>query len=219
MDPTTSYEQVLPSDVLKRYDFCEVREAAVVLNGTNPAEFADLVDVLANFRLTRTDIVTAGGNEGLIAKRLNEEFRRRGWREGRHDQTVVSKLSLMPYKAAGETVPDVIESEVENDGVYKVDNLKNGIALDVEWNAKDGNLDRDLGAYSALYDLGIIRGGVLITRSHEDLRALGTELGRPGFVKTTTTTNLDKLVPRMTRGSAGGCPVLAIAITARCFKR
>ncbi|HEX5307587.1 MAG TPA: BglII/BstYI family type II restriction endonuclease [Solirubrobacteraceae bacterium] len=201
---------------MTRYDFGEVREAATILSTTNPDEFDDLVRVLQRFRLTREDVLTAGGNEGLIAKRLNDEFRMRGWREGRHDQTVTSKLSLMPYKPAGEKEATATESEVENTG-YKVDNVKSGIALDVEWNAKDGNLDRDLGAYSALYDLGIIRGGVLITRSHDDLRALGAELGRPDFVKTTTTTNLGKLIPRLSRGSAGGCPVLAIAITARCL--
>lgn len=32
---------------------------------------------------------------------------------------------------------------------------------------------------------------------------------------TTTTTNLTKLEPRM---SAGGCPLLAVAITAVCYK-
>lgn len=217
MDLTDSYKHVLPPGLLKRYDFCEVREAATILSATNPAEFADLVAVLQGFRLRPEDVLTPGGKETLIARRLNEDFRRRGWREGRHDQTVTSKLSLMPYKPAGEKRATVTESEVENTG-YKVDNVKGGIALDVEWNAKDGNLDRDLGAYSVLYDLGIVRGGVLITRSQDDLRALGSKLGRPDFLKTPTTTNLGKLIPRMSRGSAGGCPVLAIAITARCFE-
>lgn len=100
MDLTNSYKSVLPSVVLMRYDFCEVREAATILSATNPTEFGDLVRVLQRFRLTREDILTAGGNEGLIAKRLNEDFREHGWREGRHDQTVTSKLSLMPYRAA-----------------------------------------------------------------------------------------------------------------------
>lgn len=217
MNLTHSYKDVLPSAVLRRYDFCEVREAARILSATNPAEFVDLVDVLRRFWFTREDVLTPGGKESRIAKRLNEDFRKRGWREGRHDQTVTSKLSLMPYKLAGETQPRVNESEVENTG-YKVDNVKGAIALDVEWNAKDGHFDRDLGAYSVLYDLGIIQGSVLLTRSQDDLRALGSRLGRPRFVNTSTSTNLAKLVPRLSRGSAGGCPVLAIAITARCFK-
>ncbi|WP_205409713.1 BglII/BstYI family type II restriction endonuclease [Pseudothauera hydrothermalis] len=32
---------------------------------------------------------------------------------------------------------------------YLIDNVKGSVALDVEWNAKDGNLDRDFGAYRA----------------------------------------------------------------------
>lgn len=77
---------------------------------------------------------------------------------------------------------------------------------------------RDIGAYRALYDAGIIDAGVLITRTQADLRATALRLD-PLSKKfdTTTTTNLDKLVPRMTRGDAGACPVLAIAITARCL--
>jgi len=58
----------------------------------------------------------------------------------------------------------------------------------------------------------------MITRSHEAIRALALRLGREEGFKTTTTTCLEKLEPRMTRGDAGGCPVLAIAITDRCFR-
>jgi hypothetical protein len=52
----------------------------------------------------------------------------------------------------------------------------------------------------------------------QDLRDLGHRLGRERFLETSTTTNLTKLEPRMTRGTAGGCPVLAVAITARCYQ-
>ena len=55
----------------------------------------------------------------------------------------------MPFAEADETEVKLIETQVENRG-YKVDNLKSRLALDVEWNAKDGNLDRDVGAYRAL---------------------------------------------------------------------
>lgn len=217
MDLTDSYTRVFPADILKRYAFAEVREAAAVLEGTNPAEFRDIIEVLQGFRLVTDDILTAGGNEGDIAKRLNAAFRERGWREVKHDQKVLSTLRKMPYAPAGERKPEVVESEVTNEG-YKVDNVKGGIALDVEWNAKDGNLDRDLGAYATLYALGVIRGAVMITRTVDDLRELGRRLGREKYLSTTTTTNLPKLVPRLTRGSAGGCPVLAVAITAGCYK-
>lgn len=68
---------------------------------------------------------------------------------------------LQPYSPAGETEQVIRESAVFNEG-YKVDNVKGRMALDIEWNAKDGNLDRDIGAYRALYDAGLIDGAVVI---------------------------------------------------------
>lgn len=217
MDLTDSYLKVFPKDVLERYDMREVRNASAVLANTSPTEFEQLITVLRDFALTKEDILKPGKNEGQIAKRLNKAFRDLGWREGRHDTKIISLLRLMPYKPAGEKKPVVKETEVVNEG-YKVDNVKGAVALDVEWNAKDGNLDRDVGAYRALYDAGIISAGVMVTRTMTDLRELGVKLGRPKFLGTTTTTNLNKLEPRLTRGDAGGCPLLAVAITARCYR-
>ncbi|WP_307781205.1 BglII/BstYI family type II restriction endonuclease [Rhabdothermincola sediminis] len=124
---------------------------------------------------------------------------------------------MQPYGPAGEKRVRTVETEVYNEG-YKVDNVKGRVALDVEWNAKDGNLDRDLGAYRALYTAGIIDGAAIITRTQDDLRKLAIQMGAETKFGTTTTTNLTKLEPRLTRGDGGGCPVLAIAISARCFK-
>ncbi|HKA66480.1 MAG TPA: BglII/BstYI family type II restriction endonuclease [Solirubrobacterales bacterium] len=217
MDLTDSYLQMFPEDVLGRYDMREVRNASAVVANTNPTEFRELVTVLRYFALTKEDILRPGKNEGQIAKRLNRAFRDAGWREGRYDTKITSLLRLMPYKPSGEKRATVVETEVLNEG-YKVDNVKGEVALDVEWNAKDGNLDRDVSAYRALYEAGIVAAGVVLTRTMSDLRELGRELGRPRFLATTTTTNLGKLEPRLTRGDAGGCPLLAIAITARCYQ-
>jgi len=216
VDLTDSYRERISAKIAARYRVREVRDAAAVIASASPREFAEILAVLQEFELRRSDLLEPGGNEGPVAKRLNQAFRMRGWREGRHDTIIKSSLHLMPYRPAGETRGEVIETEVKSDG-YKVDNLKGKVALDVEWNAKDGNLDRDLGAYRALYEAGIISAGVILTRTQSDLRELGNELGRDPF-KTSTTTNLDKLVPRISRGDGGGCPVLAIAITSQCFE-
>jgi hypothetical protein len=216
MKLTESYQQVFPADVLKRYEMREVRNAAAVLAHTSPGEFAELVEILSGFALMKSDILNPGKNEGQVAKRLNRAFRELGWREGRHDTKVISVLKLMPYRRAGEKKAVTEESEVVSEG-YKVDNVKRSVALDVEWNAKDGNLDRDLGIYRTLHEADIIGVGVIITRTMEDLRELGHKLGRERFLETSTTTNLTKLEPRMSRGTGGGCPVLAVAITARCY--
>jgi hypothetical protein len=217
MDETFSYKEHLDDAVLTKYAFCEVRNAAAIISSTNPGEWADIASVIESFSLTTQDILGSGGNKSDVAARLDEAFREKGWREGRVDTVISLILTISPYRKVGETVSKVIESNVENRG-YKVDNILGRIALDVEWNAKDGNLDRDVGAYRALYDAALIDAAVLITRTQEDLRSLALELN-PDSSKfaTTTTTNLHKLRPRLTRGDAGGCPVLAIAITSRTF--
>lgn len=222
MDFTDSYKTAIPAAIRAKFDLRETRNAAQILAATNPKEFKEVLGVLKGFKLTAADILTPGGSKGLVAIRIDGEFRKLGWREGRHDTQVKSILTVMPYKEAGEKKKETTEKLVLNEG-YKVDNVKGRVALDVEWNAKDGNLDRDVGAYRALYEAGIIDAAVIITRTHEDIRRLAADLQRkkkvagPPRFNTTTTTNLAKLIPRMSRGDLGGCPLLAVAITDRCF--
>lgn len=226
MDLTTSYVNAMPERVRHRYELRETRNAAAVLAATSPVEFGELCAVLDEFVLSTNDLINAGGNQSALAARLNKAFRSRGWREARVDTRISSDLRIYPHAAAGEHQTRVVHTEVFNEG-YKVDNVKGRIALDVEWNAKDGNLDRDISAYRSLYEAGLIDGGVLVTRTQEDLRSLAYALARQAGqseqeagrrLSTTTTTNLTKLEPRMTRGDAGGCPLLAVAISPRCWR-
>jgi hypothetical protein len=213
MDLTDSYLRVCPAAIVDRYEIREIRDAAAVIASTNHVEWNEIVKVLSGFQLEAADITTPGGGKGPVATRVDRAFREFGWREGRYDRRILSRLRLMPYRGANERKAIVVETEVDSQG-YKLDNVKGRIALDVEWNAKDGNLDRDLSAYRALYDVGIITAGVIVTRTYQDIRDLSLRLGRDAF-GTTTTTNLEKLEPRLTRGDSGGCPVLAIAISSK----
>ena len=213
MELTRSWSTALPAALPERYELRETRNAAAVLAATCPAEFTELCSVLAGFVLLPEDLIEPGGNESKLAARLNTAFRDTGWREGRVDTVVRSELRIQPHRPAGEERETVRGQEVVNEG-YKVDNVK------------DGNLDRDIGAYRALYDVGLIDGAVLVTRTQDDLRAAAAGLALAAgqtskqahsHLGTSTTTNLTKLHPRMTRGDAGGCPLLVIAVTARCL--
>ncbi len=226
MDLTHSYDRVLPDVVRSRYVVRETRQAAAILQATNPELFDEMVSALNEFEIMGNDLLTAGGQETQLARRFNDAFRSRGWREARVDTEIELRLRIMPYKPAGETKAEVITTPVSNKG-YKVDNFKGRVALDLEWNAKDGNLDRDIGAYRALYEAGFIDVGVIVTRTQDELRAFATQLrldaGMPEveakkMLATTTTTNLEKLIPRLTRGDAGGCPILAIAISSSAYE-
>jgi hypothetical protein len=219
MDLTHSFQQHIPADVFARYQFAETRNAAAIFAATNPDAFAQLLEVLRDFHLRTSDLLTPGGQESDLAARMNRAFRVIGWREARVDTLIQLSLQRTPLTSAGETRLDPIVTETRNEG-YKVDNFRDRVALDMEWNAKDGNLDRDIGAYRSLYDAALIDVGVLITRTL-DLRDLGRRLGLAAgmtqeqarrILNTTTTTNREKLLPRLTRGDAGGCPILAIFI-------
>jgi len=204
----------------------ETRNAAAILRATNRSAFADLLDALAEFELQTDDLVTAGGNESKLANRLNKSFRNRGWRETRADVETVLSLTVFPYGPAGESNVVKEQGEQVSASGFRVDNYLDRVALDVEWNAKDGNLDRDVGAYRAWYDLALIDVGVIITRTQDDIRALAYQLSLDAGVPeteakrrfgTTTTTNFAKLRPRLERGDGGGCPILAIGICARTW--
>lgn len=217
MDLTASFERMFPEPLRDRYSFRETRNASAVLSAAAPNALADVLSVLNAFTLSRDDILGPGGSKSDVARRLDRSFRERGWREGRVDTRMTLEARSMPYSPAGEREAVITTTEVTNEG-YKVDNLKGRVALDVEWNAKDGNLDRDLGAYRSLYDAALIDVGIVITRTGDDLRELAQALD-PGSKKfgTTTTTNLAKLEPRLTRGDGGGCPILAVAISSSCY--
>jgi len=226
VDLTHSYADAVRQSVRDRYEFIEVRNAAAILAATNPAEFGEVLDVLDWFALKTSDLLTPGGQESALAARLNARFRSQGWREARVDTLIRLQLRKMPYRPAGETVPVVVDTETANEG-YLVDNFKGRVALDVEWNAKDGNLDRDIAAYRSLYDAGLIDGAVMVTRTQEDLRELGRRLAADAgwtveagkkILGTTTTTNSEKLRPRMGRGDSAGCPLLAVLISARTWQ-
>lgn len=216
MELSESYLEFVPDEILRRYDWVETRNAAAILRATNSEQFAQIMEVLDGFRLEEVrDIIQAGGNESAGPILLNTGFRERGWREGDYNQTLTSQLRLKPYAAAGETHP-VVEETIVTSPSYLVDNIRGRVALDVEWHAKDGNLDRDIAAYRALYEAGIIDVAVMVTTKREDLRAWVLRLD-PESKKwgTSTTTNLTKVTPRLTRGDGGGCPILVAAIGER----
>ncbi|MDI3211777.1 BglII/BstYI family type II restriction endonuclease [Arthrobacter sp. AL12] len=216
MDLTYSFKDVFSQDILDRYTFLETRNAAAVFKASNPDHFKELAEVLSDFKLYDADIIIPGGNRGKIAYRLDKHFEELGWRAVR--VTTESKLLGQMKASMNAKTYDVefMNTSVVNPG-FEVDNMKDRVAIDVEWNAKDGNLDRDLAAYRSLYDMGLIDVTTLITRDHAGIRRLaGEDLESPDSYRrlgTSTTTNMAKLEDRMTRGDSGGCPLLGIGMT------
>lgn len=223
MFETRTYEDdlVLSPEIRARWAFLETSSAAAVLRAVCPDEWRDITEVLATFALVPTQWLQRGGSRGQIPIAIDEMFHSRGWREMRVDLETRGILISSDNRIA-ETL-----SPVHQEG-YLVDNFKNRVALDVEWNAKDGNLDRDLAAYRAWHEAGVISAAVLITQDRLALKALAEriwseyqqtlpeELRNPRLpidLNTSTTTNLEKAELRVRRGIMGTCPLLIVAAT------
>lgn len=236
MIETFTYRDVLPPAVLDRYTFMETGSAAKIAQAVRPDEFADIVDVLSRFTLTSRLLLTKGGSRGPIPRIIDGAFERRGWIEARVD--TYKRAFMFPGQHAatvesdplGKDANDHLVSEVYQQG-YSVDNVKGRTALDVEWNPKDGNLDRDFSAYRAWHEEGLIDVAVLVTRMHEDTRDITDDAWRR-FIsdhpeheretqtvnyRTTTTANYEKARERVLRGDLGTCPILVVGIGRRTW--
>lgn len=232
---TTSYADpsVVPTDISERYEWLEISNAAAILNAVAPEEFADLLNVLNDFELTPNEWLVKGGNKGDIAANLDGRFRALGWKETRID-TEVRGYFFTDFTQQGRTyVPQRRHQvpSVYSEG-FRVDNHKGRMIVDIEWNAKDGNLDRDLAAYRSWYEYGLIDGAVIITKDRLPLLRLARSIWNdyqatlpmeqrvkalPIDLSTSTVTSFDKAEIRVKRGGAGNCPVIIIAVTDRTW--
>ena len=221
MYETFTYDDpaILPAASRDHWAYMESNSAAAVMKAVCPDEWRDIVEVLSTYRLDPKYWLKAGGDRGDIAEQIDDEFGKRGWSETRLDLETRGLLFDKDGNSVGEL--PVIRQEG-----YLVDNFKNRIVLDVEWNAKDGNLDRDLASYRSWFDAGIISAGVIITKDRLSLLALARRLWGdyqatlpqeervarlPIDLTTSTVTALDKAEMRMRRGVMGSCPVLIVA--------
>ena len=221
MFETTTYDDpmVLAPEIRERWAFLETSSAAAVLRAVCPEEWADISEVLRTFELVPNSWLRAGGNRGDIAQQIDRMFYDRGWKEMRVDLITQGILIAKGGAEVGRLPPQHQEG-------YLVDNFKGRVVLDVEWNAKDGNLDRDLSAYRSWHEAGVISAAVLITQDRVRLKELAERLWEdyqqtlpvdqrnpklPIDMKTSTTTNLEKAALRVKRGVMGTCPLLVVA--------
>ena len=227
MYETFTYDDpdVLPIVARDHWEFMESNSAAAVMKAVCPAEWQDIVQVLSTFRLSPDSWLKAGGNRGDIADEIDGEFSVRGWKEARLDLETTGILIDRNNAVMG-NLP-----AVRQEG-YLVDNFKGRVVLDVEWNAKDGNLDRDLASYRSWYEAGVISAGVIITKDRLSLLKLARKIWvayqatlppedqsqkLPIDLTTSTTTAFDKAQMRVRRGVMGTCPTLIVAASERTW--
>lgn len=191
---------LIPKELSEFYEFQEWRNAVAVLATAYPEEWADILEILADFRILRSDIGELGekgGGKSKVAIRMDRMFRARQWIPKEFDTKIVI-----------DNVP--IESPT-----HEVDCFKGKVALELEWNNKTEFYDRDLNNFRLLFDLRVADVGVIITRCDE-LQAVFNSIGK-GSSYGSTTTILSKLKRKADGGAGGGCPVLAVGMKSTLY--
>lgn len=188
---------LLPKSIRSSYEVHEWKHACAVLKSDFASEWNEIVEVLARFRLLRSQIIAPGGRKSAIADALDGGFFNRGCEE----KSFATKI--------------VVDDAVIEAPTHKVDCFKNGVALEVEWNNKDPFFDRDLNNFRLLFELRAISVGIIVTRS-DHLQEIFDDLGR-GRSYGSSTTHMSKLLPRIEGGGGGGCPILVLGITKRLY--
>lgn len=188
---------LVPDDLRRLYHVHEWRNAAGVLKTACPKEWTDVVAVLREFRLLRSEVRAQGGNRSPISRRLDGAFYARGWQE------------------KGFATAILIDDRRFESPTHRVDCFKGRVALEIEWNNKDPFFDRDLNNFRLLFELRAIDVGVIVTRGSE-LQKIFNALGK-GASYGRATTHHERLVPRLDGGGGGGCPVLTFAISEHLY--
>ena len=183
----------LPAFIRENYEVAEWHHATAILENDFPAEWADLIEVLTNFRLLKSQILEAGGRKSSIATALDGELYQKGWVEKKFDTKIV------------------VDGEERSTPTHSIDCFKNRIGIEIEWNNKDPFYDRDLNNFRLLFELKTISVGIIITRC-SNLQEIFHQLGK-GASYGASTTHMNKLIPRILGGGAGGCPVLIFGIS------
>ena len=189
--------ELLPESIRYFYEIHEWKHACAILKGDFPSEWDDVIEVLSEFRLEKEDVLAPGGGKSPVAKKIDESFFSRGWRE-----------------KAFETKMVVDKTEIDSP-THKVDCYKSKIALEVEWNNKDPFFDRDLNNFRLLFEMRAVSVGIIITRADE-LQDIFNTLGK-GKSYGPSTTHMGKLLPRIQGGGGGGCPILVFGITKKLY--
>lgn len=239
-DDPVDVERYISAEVRELYDVYSYRHAAAILATSFPEELAEIQRALLDFRITKRDIGTPGGNESDMPKKFSRTLRPAGWVEARiqgdllvrmqeYDEEFLPNGKTSKTKRA-ESAPRVIENFIDG---HKIDYVKGRVAFDMEWNSKDQTFDRDLYAMRAFHECGLISLGVMVTRSEKlnpvfdvvpqltksgepDLFMTGKRAGQPKTVRNkygASTTWMGKLLYRLNAGRHGGCPILVFGIT------
>ena len=196
------WKELLPKSLVEKYELYNFNSAVEILTQSHSEEFFDIIQALEGFQITIEDIITPGGNESSVPKKLSALLRPLDWKELEISGDLA--VRLFEGKKQKEFSREFVLKEFISG--HKIDYVKGEIAVDLEWNSKDQTFDRDLYAFRTFYECGVITCGIIITRS-EKLNAVFSALGESIKKKYgASTTWMGKLLPRIHARRHGGVP-------------
>ena len=188
---------LIPKALRKRFLFEERGHATAILAGDFQEEFAEMLACLHAFTLRKSHILAPGGGRSQIPITIDGFLAEKGWSPKAFDIQITVDGRPIPIPT------------------HKIDNFKNRVGIEVEWNNKTEFYDRDLNNFRLLKELRILSVGVIITRLSE-LQGLFDQLGK-GDSYGNSTTHWNKLIPKVDGGGAGGCPLLLVGMGLNCY--
>ncbi len=212
---------LIPDYISDKYEVVNYHHAAEVICSAFPEEWNDLMVCFKSFSLSQQDISASGGAETSIPGKVNSILYPRRWRNVMAEADL--KLRLYQRKIDQKQYEEYPYDEPEIHNYvqgHHVDFMKSRVALCVEWNKKDVSYDRVLASLRSFYELNIISAGVVLTRGETLDKAFSRIIDKNGnSVKSkygASSTHIDRLIPRVESGQAGGCPILILGIRDVC---
>ena len=159
-----------------------------------PEEWADLIAVLREFRLLRSDIgelAPRGVGKSLVAIRMDHLFRAKGWEPKEFDtERTVTTTRLKAQ------LTELIAT-------------KQRLRLELEWNNKTEFYDRDLNNFRLLFELRVADVGIT-----QPMPRTSGRFRRPWqrFELRLHNNSSPNFNASLDGGAGGGCPVLAIGM-------
>lgn len=133
--------ELIPRALRARFRFDERGHATAILQSDFRQEFDELLGALRAFKLKRSGILTPGGGRSSIPIFIDGHLGEFGWGEKSFDVKITVDGHPIPIPT------------------HKIDNSKNRVGVEVEWNNKTEFYDRDLNNVRLLNSLNMLSVG------------------------------------------------------------
>ena len=206
-----------PETVLKKFHILNYRHAAEIITQAFPKEWDDLMFMFSNLSIKQKELTSFGGSETDIPGKFEEVLLPRGWKRYlitadvtyRFYERKIDQKQYEDFPSKENTVKDYISGP-------RVDYMKSRVAMCLEWNKKDVSFDRVLTSLRIFHEYNLISAGIIVTRA-EDMTEVFKELNIAKKYGSSST-HIDRLIPRIETGEAGTCPLLIAGIRKSCVE-